>query len=112
MLSLPFTVFTGSLVSAFHTTVPDLASIARIQPYVFAGGITLMAVAMSFAGSYGVPRRHWDVQFTGAPIAGIRDKQALAKLPTNEQKAFAQLWADVAALLKKGDAPARKEGKP
>jgi len=41
----------------------------RIQPYIFGGGITLMAIGMSFAGSYGVPRRHWDVEFTGAQFA-------------------------------------------
>src|SRR5262249_20125949 len=34
-------------------------------------------------------------------LAGLRDKQALAKLPADEQKACTQLWADVAALLKK-----------
>src|SRR5262249_46226465 len=31
-------------------------------------------------------------------LAGIRDAAALAKLPADEQKAFAQLWADVGAL--------------
>jgi cytochrome c oxidase subunit 1 len=41
----------------------------RIQPYIFGGGITLMAIGMSFAGSYGVPRRHWDIEFTGAQFA-------------------------------------------
>ena len=41
-------------------------ALCRIQPYVFGGGITLMALGMSFAGSYGVPRRHWDVEFTGS----------------------------------------------
>jgi len=40
--------------------------LARIQPYVFALGIVTMSLGMSFAGSYGVPRRHWDVEFTGA----------------------------------------------
>jgi tetratricopeptide (TPR) repeat protein len=33
-------------------------------------------------------------------LAGLRDAAALAKLPAEEQKAFTQLWADVAALLK------------
>ncbi len=42
--------------------------VARIQPYVFGLGIVLVSVAMSFAGSYGVPRRHWDVTFQNAPI--------------------------------------------
>lgn len=34
--------------------------LARIQPYIFALGITTLAIGMSFAGSYGVPRRHWN----------------------------------------------------
>jgi tetratricopeptide (TPR) repeat protein len=42
--------------------------------------------------------RHWQQH---SDLAGIRDAAALAKLPTAEQKAFGQLWADVAALLKK-----------
>ncbi len=42
--------------------------LARIQPYIFAIGIVLMSVSMTFAGSSGVPRRHWDVQFSGAPF--------------------------------------------
>ncbi|HZY86491.1 MAG TPA: tetratricopeptide repeat protein, partial [Gemmataceae bacterium] len=36
-------------------------------------------------------------------LAGIRDMAALAKLPTEEGKAFTRLWADVAALLKKAE---------
>jgi len=43
--------------------------LAMIQPYIFAIGITLMSFGMSFAGSAGVPRRHWDAEFTGAPLA-------------------------------------------
>jgi len=45
-----------------------LKSLVRVQPYIFAGGITLMSIAMSFAGSYGVPRRHYDIDFSGASI--------------------------------------------
>jgi len=44
-------------------------ALCRIQPYLFGGGITLMALGMSFAGSYGVPRRHWDIEFTGGQFA-------------------------------------------
>jgi cytochrome c oxidase subunit 1 len=43
--------------------------LARLQPYLFGIGITIMALFMSFAGSYGVPRRHWDIEFSGAPHA-------------------------------------------
>jgi hypothetical protein len=32
-------------------------------------------------------------------LGGVRDKQALAALPTEERRAWEQLWADVAALL-------------
>jgi tetratricopeptide (TPR) repeat protein len=38
-----------------------------------------------------------------ADLAGLRDAAALARLPADEQKAFAQLWADVAALRKKAE---------
>ncbi|MBE7411484.1 MAG: cbb3-type cytochrome c oxidase subunit I [Leptospiraceae bacterium] len=46
--------------------------LARIQPLIFAVGIVTMLMGMQFAGSYGVPRRHWDVEFTGAQLsAGV-----------------------------------------
>ena len=41
---------------------------------------------------------HWQQD---TDLAGIRDAAALARLPSQEQKACTQLWADVAALLKK-----------
>jgi tetratricopeptide (TPR) repeat protein len=52
--------------------------------------------------------RHWQKD---TDLAGIRDKEAMAKLPVEEQRAFAQLWADVAALLKKAETPVQKETK-
>jgi hypothetical protein len=42
--------------------------------------------------------QHWQKD---AGLAGIRDPDAVAKLPTDEQDACKKLWADVAALLKK-----------
>jgi tetratricopeptide (TPR) repeat protein len=48
--------------------------------------------------------RHWQKD---TDLAGIRDKAALAKLPADEQKALAQLWADVAALLQKAKEKAK-----
>ncbi len=41
---------------------------ARIQPYLFAIGMLVFTLAMSFAGSFGVPRRHWDTSFSQAPF--------------------------------------------
>jgi cytochrome c oxidase subunit I len=43
--------------------------LARIQPYLFAGGIVLLSMGMSFAGSMGVARRTWDIEAAG-PIYG------------------------------------------
>jgi hypothetical protein len=34
-------------------------------------------------------------------LVGVRDKDALAKLPEAEREAWQKLWADVAALLEK-----------
>jgi cytochrome c oxidase subunit I len=53
-----------------------LKGLVRAQPYVFAAGIITMAMAMSFAGSYGVPRRHWDINFTGAQFSTGFDSTA------------------------------------
>jgi cytochrome c oxidase subunit I len=42
--------------------------LARLQPYLFAGGLLLLVMGMTFAGSFGVPRRHWDISFSQAPF--------------------------------------------
>ena len=48
--------------------------------------------------------RHWRQD---TDLTGIRDAAALAKLPADEQKAYTQLWADVAALFKKAEGKAK-----
>jgi hypothetical protein len=45
--------------------------------------------------------KHWQKD---GDLAGIRDQAALDKLPADEKKAWTQLWADVAVLLKKAEA--------
>lgn len=42
--------------------------LAKIQPYLFAGGMLIFTLSMTFAGSFGVPRRHWDISFSMAPF--------------------------------------------
>ncbi|GBD07677.1 Cytochrome c oxidase subunit 1 [bacterium HR21] len=42
--------------------------LARWQPWIFAVGVALLAIAMVGLGVLGVPRRHWDVTFSGAPF--------------------------------------------
>jgi cytochrome c oxidase subunit I len=46
---------------------------AQIQPYLFAGGMLIFSIFMSFAGGFGVPRRHWDITFSGAPFTQAFD---------------------------------------
>lgn len=40
--------------------------LARIQPYLFTIGMLMVEMGMTFAGSFGVPRRHWDISFSQA----------------------------------------------
>jgi tetratricopeptide (TPR) repeat protein len=54
---------------------------------------------------------HWQKD---ADLASVRDKEALAKLPPAERKAWQQLWTDVAALLQQSEAqpaPANPTGR-
>jgi serine/threonine-protein kinase len=53
--------------------------------------------------------RHW---LGDSDLAGLRDRDLLAKLPAEEQQACHKLWADVAALLKKAQPPAAPENYP
>ena len=41
---------------------------AQIQPYLFGIGMVIFSIFMSFAGGFGVPRRHWDISFSQAPF--------------------------------------------
>jgi cytochrome c oxidase subunit 1 len=43
--------------------------LARWQPWLFAVGIVTLSMSMTFAGSFGVPRRHADITFPGAPFS-------------------------------------------
>lgn len=42
--------------------------LAKWQPWVFSVGMLVFSMAMTFAGTFGVPRRHWDITFSGAPF--------------------------------------------
>lgn len=67
--SLAFMALAYYVVPLIFRREYPLRALARLQPYIFATGIVLMSLGMSFAGSYGVPRRHYDVEFTGAQYA-------------------------------------------
>jgi cytochrome c oxidase subunit I len=42
--------------------------LAQWQPYLFAAGMVVFTMAMTFAGTFGAPRRHWDITFAQAPF--------------------------------------------
>jgi serine/threonine-protein kinase len=50
--------------------------------------------------------KHWQQD---RDLAGVRDKDALAKLPSPERAAWEKLWADVAMLFKMSEKPSAKE---
>jgi cytochrome c oxidase subunit 1 len=41
---------------------------AQVQPYIFSIGMLIFSMSMTFAGTFGVPRRHWDISFAQAPF--------------------------------------------
>jgi cytochrome c oxidase subunit 1 len=75
---------------------------ARVQPWLFGLGIATVAIGMSFAGSYGVPRRHWDVEFSGAMFSTGFDSGAhvmLGLLGLGALLAFAGLLVYVVLVV-------------
>lgn len=42
--------------------------LVKIQPYLFAFGMLIFSLAMTFAGTFGAPRRLWDMSYSGAPF--------------------------------------------
>lgn len=42
---------------------------AQIQPYLYAVGVAMLSIGMMSAGAFGVPRRHYDITFSGAPFS-------------------------------------------
>jgi cytochrome c oxidase subunit 1 len=45
-----------------------LFGLAKLQPWVFGLGIAVLAVSMYILGAFGVPRRHYDITFSGGPF--------------------------------------------
>ena len=43
--------------------------LAKIQPWLFFFGIAFLCIGMIGLGNFGVPRRHWDSTFAGAPFS-------------------------------------------
>ncbi len=67
--TLTFMALTYLLIPVLFRRALFLPLVAKWQPYVFAGGMTLMILFQLGAGTLGVSRRHWDMDFTGAALS-------------------------------------------
>jgi cytochrome c oxidase subunit 1 len=67
--TLTFMALTYLLIPVLFRRALFLPWVAKMQPFVFAGGMTLMILFMLGAGTLGVSRRHWDMDFTGAALS-------------------------------------------
>ncbi len=63
--SLAFMALTYYVIPLFFRRDFIWRSAARVQPWLFGGGILLVSLGMSFAGSLGVPRRNYDIESSG-----------------------------------------------
>ena len=66
--ALAFMAVTYYVIPLIFRKQVAFLSLARWQPLLFGGGISLMGLSMIYAGIFGVPRRHWDITFTNAPF--------------------------------------------
>jgi cytochrome c oxidase subunit 1 len=67
--TLAFMALTYLLIPLLFRRALFLPWVAKMQPYVFSAGMTLMILFMLGAGTLGVSRRHWDMDFTGAALS-------------------------------------------
>jgi cytochrome c oxidase subunit 1 len=67
--TLTFMGLTFYLIPVLFRRRMILPTLARWQPYLFAGGMTILILFMLGAGTLGVSRRHWDMDFTGAALS-------------------------------------------
>lgn len=67
--TLAFMAFSYWFVPVLWQKELVMPGLAKWQPYLFGIGMGLVSVFMMGAGTLGVPRRHWDMNFTDAAMA-------------------------------------------
>jgi len=67
--TLTFMGLTYYLIPVLFRRQMILPALARWQPYLFGTGMTILILFMLGAGTLGVSRRHWDMDFTGAALS-------------------------------------------
>ena len=66
--ALAFMAVTWYLIPIIFRKKVAFWPLAKVQPWLFGIGITILSMSMTFAGVMGVPRRHWDISFAQAPF--------------------------------------------
>jgi len=66
--TLAFMAITYFLIPVLFRRELAFPGVAKWQPYVFGLGMAVFTLFMMGAGTLGVPRRHWDVAFSGNPM--------------------------------------------
>ncbi|MDP2369305.1 cbb3-type cytochrome c oxidase subunit I [Rhodoferax sp.] len=66
--TLSFMAITYFLIPTLFNREMIMPGLAKLQPYLFGGGMAVFCLAMMGAGTLGVPRRHWDITFQGASM--------------------------------------------
>jgi len=67
--TLTFMGLTYYLIPVLFRRQMILPGLAKLQPYLFGGGMTILVLFMLGAGTLGVSRRHWDMDFAGAALS-------------------------------------------
>ena len=67
--TLSFMALTYFLIPVLFKREMINPGLARLQPYLFGLSMYFFVLVMMGAGTLGVPRRHWDMAFSGAPMA-------------------------------------------
>jgi cytochrome c oxidase subunit 1 len=66
--TLAFMALTYFLIPVLFQREVILPKLAKWQPYLFGIGTAIFAVALMGAGTLGIPRRHWDITFSGLAL--------------------------------------------
>lgn len=66
--TLAWMALTYLLIPVLFRRKMILPGLAKIQPYLFGGGMSIVAIFHMAAGTLGVARRHWDMGFAGNPL--------------------------------------------
>jgi cytochrome c oxidase subunit I len=81
--TLAFMALTYLLIPLIFRRELVLGKLAQAQPYVFAIGVAGISLFMMGAGTLGVPRRHWDINFTDALVSFQYSPAAFLMLALN-----------------------------